>query len=517
MVFNVKLIPIFIFLICHAITVPLFSQTTDYIDGKVLNSTTLEPVSFATIRLKNHQSGIYTNADGDFRVMHTSEFQSDSLIITCIGFKRYSCAYSDLNSDSVNKISLAPAVYGRNEVKITSPGEKLNSPEIIAKAIKRIKNNYPVSPFSYVSYYRDYQKRDNDYINLNEAIIQTIDNGFDSISLSNKYRLLDFRKNTDFPRRNISPYYQTSESNIVNQTSKIIRDANQEDQNGNELFVLLVHDAIRNFNTRSFPFIDTFSDDFLLNHNFAQPVPVYDNNLLLLKIVFNGKSRIIGDSVLVSGAIYIQPESFSIHKLEYTSSYKARGNGLKKMFNVDIEYGQENSVDSLMCLKYVSFNNLFEVEDPDEQHYFRIEDAYWDTQHYINPTIIINFNKQVDAVSAARKENYEITAGAKPIKINSIQVSGKTAFIRFKAEELGGKGDSCMVNIENIKDIDGNVLNKRKSEELYQYRELFVQDYNKSLPFIDSCYMQYLPLDQNCIAKYRGKSHYWMNTPLFAQ
>ena len=49
--------------------------------------------------------------------------------------------------------------------------------------------------------------------------------------------------------------------------------------------------------------------------------------------------------------------------------------------------------------------------------------------------------------------------------------------------------------------------------ELYQYRELFVQDYNKSLPYQDSCFIQYLPLEQNCISKYSGNFNYWMNTP----
>jgi len=33
------------------------------------------------------------------------------------------------------------------------------------------------------------------------------------------------------------------------------------------------------------------------------------------------------------------------------------------------------------------------------------------------------------------------------------------------------------------------------------------------LPFKDSCYMQYLPLEQNCISKYSGNFNYWMNTP----
>jgi hypothetical protein len=56
-------------------------------------------------------------------------------------------------------------------------------------------------------------------------------------------------------------------------------------------------------------------------------------------------------------------------------------------------------------------------------------------------------------------------------------------------------------------------VDKRKSIDLYQYRELFVQEYNKPLPLKDSCYMQYLPIEKNCISKYSGNEKYWMNTP----
>ncbi len=59
--------------------------------------------------------------------------------------------------------------------------------------------------------------------------------------------------------------------------------------------------------------------------------------------------------------------------------------GLKEMFNVDIEYGHENSVDSLMCLKYVSFNNIFEVVDKDDSTCFRILKASLDTNSLHKP------------------------------------------------------------------------------------------------------------------------------------
>jgi len=285
------------------------------------------------------------------------------------------------------------------------------------------------------------------------------------------------------------------------------------DQYGNELFVLMVHDAIRNFKTRSFSFIDIFSQNFLRNHNFSEPAPVYNNNLLLFKIIFNGKSRVIGDSLLVSGAIYIQPRSYSIHKLEYSCSYKTRDKGLKDMFNVDIEYGYENSVDTLMCLKYISFNNFFKVLNKDDTSYFRVIGSFWDTYRNIKPTIIVDLNNEIDPKSASRKENYEIIVGDKEIKIDNIQVSGKYLYIRLKDEDIQGKKDQCRISIRDLKDINGNILDTRKSIELYQYRELFVQGYNKNMLFIDTCKMQYLPLEQNCISKYSGNYNYWMNTP----
>jgi hypothetical protein len=513
MISNYRRLLILVCFIWQSFPVILLSQTVDYIDGKVINSATQEPVPFATIQLKNHQLGVYANADGDFRIVRTSEFQSDSVIITCIGFKRYSLGYTDLNLNLLNKISLAPVIYGLSEITVLASGRKLGSLAIIGRAIRNIKNNYPGGPFNYVAYFRDYQKRDGKYLNLNEAIIQALDNGFESNSITNKYRLLDFRKNMDFPRMNISPYYQPDVNAGFNNLDKIIPWATLGDQGGNELLILMVHDAIRNFNTGSFSFINILSEDFIYNHNFSPPVSVYNNNLMLFKIIFNGKSKVVGDSLLVSGAIYIQPKYYSIHKLEYSCSYKTRGKPLKEMFNVDIEYGHENSVDSLMCLKYVSFNNIFDVVNKDDSTCFKVLRASLDTTHYINPTLVVNFNNKIDPITASRKDNYEIMFGKKTLKIKSIQVNGKTLFIRIKDEDFKKNKETCRISIHNIKDADGNILDKLKSIELYQYREMFVQEYNKNLPLTDSCFVKYLPLEQNCISKYSGNYNYWMNTP----
>lgn len=488
------------------------AQSIDYIDCKVINQVNSEPVPFATIKLKYNQLGVYANAGGDFKIAGNPEFQDDSLLVTCIGYRQNSIAFRDLNKTGQNQISLDPIIYGLSEVKVTSSVRKLGSYSIIEKAIKNINLNYPQKPFSQITYYRDYQKLDGKYINLNEAMVQILDNGFSSESLTNKYRLLDFKKNNEFSRMNISPYYENKESMDPDNFDKRIPQARLGDQYGNELFVLMVHDAIRNFNARSFSFIDIFSHDFLLNHNFSPPEPVYNNNLMLFKIAFNGKSRIIGNLLLVNGAIYIQPRTFAIHKIEYSCSYNKEKKP-EKMFSIDIEYGHEYSIDSLMHLRYISFNNYFSVQDKEDDTYFRIVDASIDKIHYINQTLIVEFNKNADPSSAANKSNYEILIGKQPLKINSIQVAGKRVFIRTKNENLKSKRDSCYINVHNVTDIDGNVLDKRKTVNLYQYRELFVQENNKPIHLKDSCFMKYMPLEENCRSSFEGSEKYWMNTP----
>jgi hypothetical protein len=491
----------------------VFSQSVEYINGKIINSVTLEPVPFTTIRLKNNQLGVFANSAGDFKVVRFPEIMDDSLIITCIGFIRYSILFKDLSEKDVNKIYLAPAIYGLGEVEVLASRKKINPVLVVSRAIRNIKNNYPVEPFNYISYYRDYQKREGAYINLNEAIVQTLDGGFITESPLNRYRMIDYKENVDFSRINISPYYERIEFKNSYTTDKVIPNAKLGDQFGNELFVLMASDAIRNFEVRSFSFVNILSTDFIKNHNFSVPTAIYNNNLLLYKIVFNARSRIIGNALDVLGAIYIQPKDYSIHKFEYTCSYLSKDKGKKEMFSVDIEYGYEASVDSLMCLKYISFNNIFNVVDTEDITYFRILKSYWDTSDRLRTVLNIDFNYKLDQVSALKKENYEIVIGGKIAKIADIKVNGKNVKIRLKEDKLKAKRDSCYVNVLFVKDFNGNFLDSRKKIELYQYSELFVQEYNKSLPVTDSCYMQYKPLNQNCISKFSGKDKYWMNTP----
>jgi hypothetical protein len=518
--------PLLIICLLFSINHPLiYCQQPDYIRGKVINSKTSEPVPYATVHLKNSQVGVISNAEGDFRILNNPGFQSDSVIVSCIGFHRLSLAFSALKMSGMNNLKLVPYIYSLNEVKVSGRKKRLSSQIIIGRALNNIKKNYPVNPFSHVSYYRDYQKDSINYLNLNEAIIQTLDKGFAYSSDSNRYRLLDFKKNMDFTRTSITPYYDLPETDHSDVWFKKVPNAVVGDQYGNEFFILLVHDAIRNCDTRSFSFVDTLNKDFIRNHLFSNPVGVHEGNTLLYKIDFTVKRKITGDSVHMKGAIFIQPDDYSIHKLEYSASYSNSEIKNKEIFNIETEYGREPAVNSKMCLKYISFNNTFTLPDSSDNDFFKMEKSEWRQAggpYALHPwddmTIVAFFNKKIDPVLGRKLENYDMTIGKRKAKITRLKVDGPNLYLTVRDDKFTREEQfSVQLSIKNLKDINGNILNKRRELEFRQFRELFVQEYNKPLEFQNNCFIQAAPLEKNCISSSNESGRFWMNTPLKAE
>lgn len=116
-----------LFAINHQVT---YSQQPDYIRGKVIDSKTSGPVPYATVRLKNSQVGVISNAEGDFRILNNPGFQSDSLIVSCIGFHSLSMVFSVLKTSGMNNLKLVPNIYGLKEVKVIA-GRKNLIPKLL--------------------------------------------------------------------------------------------------------------------------------------------------------------------------------------------------------------------------------------------------------------------------------------------------------------------------------------------------------------------------------------------------
>jgi hypothetical protein len=503
----------------------LYGQPTEYIQGKVLDLITKEPISFAFIILNQNNIGIVANEEGDFKININSKFLSDTLKISCIGYQTKLIKFNELISNNINNIFLSQSYTELDEVKIVALKKKISSKALIKKAIKNIRTNYSIDPFSYVSYYREYQKKDYEYLNLNEAIIHTKDYGFNTYSSDSEIRLLDYKKDTFFNRRNINLLYDTIAKPNYFQPNKFIPNAYLPNQGGNEFFILMAHDPIRRYQSKSFSFIDRFSKDFLRNHRFSEVELVYNDDLLLLKIKFIAKELIdkgpgVGlgkmivlpkedssDNVTAFGEIYIQPNDYSIHKINYTCLEKKSN---KELYNIKIEYGYTEHKGSKMRLKYISFNNLFKIIDVTDAHYFKIVKRNLVKQK--KSFLEIKMNNKVDIASVENKELYTIMGDGNKLKVENVHVIDSTIVVHFNHKDY--ENIDYRINTKGFKDIDGNPIYQKKMLEFYQFRELFVQEYNDSLKFKDHCYLKNKPLSKNCISTFYSENKYWMNTPI---
>ena len=312
--------------------------------------------------------------------------------------------------------------------------------------------------------------------------------------------------------------------------TKVIDKAYLQNFEGNELTVLRIHDAIRNFNEFSFDFAGTFEKDFLLNHNFSKADEVLLEEDVLYNISFTARKQ----GYLARGNLYISKTDFAIYKMEYTlydtDKNKARdkknkhGNKHKPIFDVTIDYVRLNEK---MYPNYISFSNNFQLNLPPK---FNLDEVEANARLGY---FILRFNNTLDSVTALKKDNYRAFFDQQKIEIEKIKLFGNwlalyPAIKRDSLNTMMRKLDSVNkagvfskeifdITVSGIEDIDGNLVNEIHVEEYEQFREFFVQRVKPEsrAPFDDLFMNKRIPIFKNQpIARSKDMKEYWMNTPL---
>lgn len=485
--------------------------------GKLIDLETNAALPFATIKLKNEWRGVISNAVGDFQLPLLSISSSDTLVISCIGYESKILPIEQLSVDKLNTIKLQPSTTLLSEVVIRANKIKqLSGYRIVKKAIQNIPLNFPKSYYSYLAYYRDYQLKSNEYINLNEAVVEVFDNGFNTKSnVESNVKLYKYRRNKDFKRDT------TTEVAYDNLSAKFVPNFKLYPFGGNELSILLMHDAIRNYRVHTYSFVYKFQKNFLSNHAFQLKKLVTLNNEELYEIAFDSRSdRIIAMNHFAKGTIYIEPDNYAIHKLDYsTYSFKESNDSISNLlYNIKLEYSRVNS---LMYLNYISLYNFFKVKNPSD---FKVVDLVFDRDRY---GFRIKFNNIPLKTSVLDKSHYNLKIGGEDMVVNEIIYNekdhpntiylilerNKKVNIRVSKETLAS---AMKVDFKNIIDVDGRKLGDDTYISGNQFRELFVQKVETSPPaFNDSLFISIAkPLSQNKIHPIGRDSDYFMNTPL---
>jgi hypothetical protein len=190
--------------------------------------------------------------------------------------------------------------------------------------------------------------------------------------------------------------------------------------------------------------------------------------------------------------MYISKVDFAIHKLEYTMYDEKKwnkdrkknkhGHRQKVIFDITTDYRRLNNK---MYLNYISFQNSFQIRRPPK---------------FVLDSTVINapggyylmcFNKPIDSISATKRKNYDIIFKQQKFRIESVEVfkdsvrvypkiSSETMNNSIREIAVANRKENSIkelidVRVQNIKDVDGNVINELDIEDYQQFREFFVQ------------------------------------------
>lgn len=520
------------FLLLFLVSNPVISQQPEYIIGKLKDSKTNEPIAFASIRIKNRALGIISNTDGSFKIPLKYKAYGDIIEISSMGYRTKEILIEDFSVHELNNVRLEPATLELEEAVVTAKKKKekkLTAKQIVRKALRSIPENYPVEPFSTVGYYRDYQLDSLGYVNLNEAILEVFDEGFDTIdSITTNVKIFDYLENTDFKRDTLalqSYNYQFKEGR------KVIDKAFLASYGGNEFTILRVHDALRNYKIDSYSFVHRLKSDLLSEHQFKKESDTYLDDEPLYTIKFE---KLLLD-YSAYGTLYISKRNFAIHKMEYTLYDRAKKlpNGIinkhktnnQLIFEIITEYHPENG---RMYLNYISFHNTFQIWDSPK---FVLEHTT------IDPNLqcfVMSFNRTPNLKDALNEDNYFLKYKGEKIDFTKVVLdtsdeNRKTVLLypnmypsKFMSMTMAASkksADSLLlsVKVSKIRDVDGNLINEWTSRDYNQFREFFAQEVKLKVKSpVDSLFMEKRrPIfkDQPII-KPDNFEDYWMNTPL---
>ena len=499
-----------------------------------MDSKTQEPIAFASIRIKDRALGIISNTDGSFKIPLKYKEYGDIIEISSMGYQTKEISIQSFCVYELNDVRLKPATLELEEAVVTAQKKKkLTARQIVRTAISSIPENYPVESFSTIGYYRDYQLDSLRYVNLNEAILEVFDEGFDAIdSVTTKVKIFDYQENTDFKRDTLalrSYEYQFKEGR------KVIDKAFLASYGGNEFTILRVHDALRNYKIDSYSFVHRLKSDLLSEHKFKIESDTYLDDEPIYTVKFE---KLLLDASAY-GTLYISKINFAIHKMEYTVYDRTKklpnGNINKHKTNNQLileiitEYRPKND---RMYLNYISFHNTFQLWDPPK---FVLESV---TIHLDLQCFVLSFNRTPDLQDALNEDNYILKYKDKKIDFTEIildnsDVNRKTVLIypdmySYKAEEMfrsisvaarKGPVDSLLFSakVTNISDVDGNLINEWTSRDYDQFREFFVQEVKPNVKSpVDSLFMEKRSpiFKDQPIIKPDNFNDYWMNTPL---
>ncbi|MDP5081886.1 MAG: carboxypeptidase-like regulatory domain-containing protein [Winogradskyella sp.] len=514
-----------LFILLVAIFASISAQSSKELFIKLIDSETSQSISYATVILKGSSLGVIADFNGEFRIPMKYYNDNKAIIISSIGYKTEEVPLNSLDVNKTNILKIATQIEALDAVIVTSRSKKANelvkasrrmtAIEIVRKAIAQIPENLSKKPHSYVGYYRDYQLVDNRFHNLNEAILETFDQGINTNFLEKNEAptaVYSFKQNTNFIQDMLlsKPYGRT----------KYIPNSQILPRGGNEYLILNIHNPIRNYSTNTFSYVYNLERDFPNLHYFKKDQVVFFNDEPLILIEFkyqkpydnsmHGLKKDTNNNA--EGSIYISLIDYSIHRFNYKMFIPSTKNLL---FNVNVEYIRKNDQ---MYLNYITFNNTFVAREDT----LKEEEVLFDN---LEQAFYITFNNTKDHLNenSHDKNNFKFKLGNQQLKTLRVKKISERQ-LKVSVKRLDGERleitekniKELSYTLKRIEDVKGRKIYKRNRIKGDQFREFFVQQIHldKPIPKDLNFMNQNSPIKKATLNQSPEANQYWINSPL---
>lgn len=153
---------------------PVFAQGDLSVSGKVTDLGDGQAIRQASVSIARKGVGTSTNASGMFALSIPAANLSDTLKVSCVGYKTKSFAIGNLKRGDQLNVSLEKSTMELKEVTIVY----YDAPKIIQKAIARIPENYINHPHILRGFYRMYTYNQQNPLQLSEAVFDVYNFGY---------------------------------------------------------------------------------------------------------------------------------------------------------------------------------------------------------------------------------------------------------------------------------------------------------------------------------------------------
>jgi hypothetical protein len=180
---------------CWLFNIPLmaFAQHGDIsINGKVTDLEDGQPVRQASVSIAHKGIGTATNTAGMFVLMIPATNLTDTLKVSCIGFKAQKFAVANLKQGDILNVMLEKNTTLLQEVTVAY----YDADKIIQKAIARIPENYINHPHIIRGFYRMYAFNEQNPLQLSEAVFDVYNFGY-ADERADLFRLIKARSETN--------------------------------------------------------------------------------------------------------------------------------------------------------------------------------------------------------------------------------------------------------------------------------------------------------------------------------